>query len=673
MTVPEPARKRHAELAREIEHHNHRYYVLDNPTISDAQYDALYRELLDLEKKHPALVTSESPSQKIGGQALDKFEKVTHRLAMLSLDKVYSEQELHDWLGVMEKEAGRPVTGPFTVEPKIDGDSIELVYERGVLTLAATRGDGRVGENVTHTVRTVRSIPARLRGEPPELVEIRGELYMRLKEFDALNAKLAKKGESPFMNPRNATAGSIRQKDPRMCAERPIRFMAHGLGVVRGRAFRTHSEALAWVRELGLPVVDLLETAADVAGILTYFNKMAKRRDGLEYEIDGVVAKIDDLAMRETLGARTKNPRWAIAYKFPAREEVTQIQGVDWGVGRTGKLTPVARLKPVVVSGVTVSNATLDNLDQIRLLDARIGDWAVIKRAGDVIPDVVKVLKERRTGGEKEIEPPETCPACGAKVGKPGEEVNVYCTRAMYECPGQLKEYIGYFCGRGAMNIEGLGGEWIRILVDQGLVKTPGDLYRLTSDPLLKLDRMGEKLASKLLDAIAASTEPPLPKFIFALGIRHVGEATAGALAGHFPEFDKLMNASLEDLQQVHDVGPTVAKAIHDWFRQPANRRVVADLLSLVRVRKTEVKGDVFKDQIVVFTGGMIRMSRDDAKRIVLEQGGRIADGINKAVTLVVAGASAGSKLDKARERGIRVVDEEEFLAMLGKGTRGPV
>jgi len=667
MAGPDPARRRHDELCREIEKHNMRYYVLDDPVISDAQYDALYRELLAIEREHPELVTPESPSQKIGGRALDEFVKVPHRLPMLSLDKVYGEEELHDWLVLMEKEAGRAVTGPFTVEPKIDGDSIQLVYEKGVLRQAATRGDGRVGEDVTHTVRTVRSIPARLLGEPPEYLEVRGELYMRLRDFGALNRALAEKGEKTFMNPRNATSGSIRQKDPKMCAGRPLRFMAHGLGAVKGRSFARHSEALACVKSLGLPVVDRLEVVPSVIEILSYFNMMAKERDALDYEIDGVVAKVDDLALREALGERAKNPRWAIAIKFPAREEVTQVAGVDWSVGRTGKLTPTARLKPVVVSGVTVSNATLDNLDQIRLLDLRVGDWAVIKRAGDVIPDVVKVLAERRAGTEMPIEAPAGCPACGAAVERPEGEVNLYCTRSVYACPGQLREFVGYFCGRGAMNIEGLGAEWIRVLVDRGLVRTPADLYGLTKEQLRALDRMGDRLAQNMLDAIAGSRDAELPRFIFALGIRHVGQATAGALADHFPEIGPLMEAPLEELQKVHDVGPTVAQSIFDWFRDAGNRRFVDELLRHVRIRKAEVKGAAFRDQVVCFTGGLSSISRDDAKKIVVEQGGRTAGSISKTVTLVVAGPSAGSKLDKARERGIRVLGEDEFLRLAGR------
>ncbi len=657
MSVPVGDRKRYDALVADIEKHNVQYYVLDNPQVSDAQYDALYRELLQLEASHPELVTPESPSQKIGGRALDKFEKVAHKLAMLSLDKVTTEQELRDWLTLMEKEAGRPVGGPFTVEPKIDGDSVELVYEKGILKLAATRGDGRIGENVTHTVRTVRSIPARLSGDAPEYIEIRGELYFRLKDFAALNRSLAEKGEATFMNPRNATSGSIRQKDPKACASRPIRFMAHGIGVVKGRSFARHSEALAFVKGLGLPVVDRLEVVPSPDRIFSYYNSMLKGRDRLEYEIDGVVAKVDDLKLRETLGERTKNPRWAIAYKFPAREEVTQIQDVTWSVGRTGKLTPTARLQPVVVSGVTVSNATLDNLDQIRLLDARIGDWAVIKRAGDVIPDVVKILLERRDGTEREIGPPRTCTACGSTVARPEGEVNLYCTNAA--CPGRLKEYIAYFCSRAAMNIEGVGWEWVNVFVDKGLVRTPADLYRLSKAQLLTLDRMGEKLAQKMLDAVEASRAPELPKFISALGIRQVGDATANALAAHFGDVAKLMSALPEELQQVHDVGPVVAKSIHDYFR--ANRRVVEDLLAHVRVRKPDIKGNALVGQVVLFTGGLASMSRDDAKKIVVEQGGRVAESLSKTVTLVVAGDAAGSKLDKAKERGIRVMDEAEF------------
>jgi DNA ligase (NAD+) len=661
------AKKRYAELCREINHHNHRYYVLDDPVISDAQYDRLLRELEAIEKEHPDWITSDSPTQKVGGRALDKFEKYEHKIPLLSLGKAYEEQELRDWVESMEREAGRTVETRFSVEPKIDGDSLALIYEKGRLAAAATRGDGKIGENVTHTVKTIRGLPLQLLDkeiEVPELIEIRGEAYIRLKDFQAINRKQLEKGEPPYANPRNLTSGSLKQLDPKITAGRPLRFMAHGLGVVKGRKFTTHTAAMEAVKKLGVPIVENLRLLDTLDDVFRYYKDMCERRETLAYEIDGIVIKIDDLETRDALGSRSKSPRWAIAYKFPAREEVTQVLAVDWQIGRSGKLTPVARLKPVGISGVTVSNATLHNPSQIEKLDVRIGDWVQVTRAGDVIPYVVKAIPDRREGKEKKVPVPSKCPGCGSGVER--TEADVFCTGG-FACKDQLKGAIDHFCSRAAMSIEGLGDEWIDTFVEKGLVKQLPDLYTLEKKELLKLDRMGDKLAQNILDAIDGSRTPTLPRFLNALGIRQVGEATANALADHFHDVRKLMDASLDELQHVADVGPIVAKCIHDFFRSAANRRVVERLLEVVTIKKPEVKSRILAGQVVCFTGGLEAITRDDAKRLVVENGGKTADSVSKTVTLVVAGPGAGSKLEKAKKLGLKTVDEQGFLKMLGR------
>ncbi|HEY3226696.1 MAG TPA: NAD-dependent DNA ligase LigA [Planctomycetota bacterium] len=661
MSVPESVRRKYAKLRAEIERHNRRYYVLADPEISDAEYDRLYDELVALENQYPELRTPDSPTQRVGGEPLDKFEKVEHRILMLSLEKAYEEAEVQAWIDRMEADLGHPVKSAFDLEPKIDGDSLELVYEKGLLAVASTRGDGRVGENVTHTVRTIRSIPLRLEGAP-ELLEVRGEAFIPLEDFKKINKAQLEKGEEPYMNPRNLTSGSLKQLDPGITASRPIRFMAHGIGRAVGRKFSRHMEAMEFLKKLGMPIVDDLEAASSVKEIRAYYEKMLKGRDRRAYEIDGIVLKVDDFHLREELGARSKSPRWAIAWKFPAREETTQVLAVDWQVGRTGKLTPVARLKPVPIAGVTVSNATLHNPSQIRKLDVRIGDWVVVTRSGDVIPYVVKVVTSRRTGKEKEIKPPTSCPVCGGPVE--ATESDLFCAAGL-SCPAQVKGALEHFVSRGAMDIEGLGPEWIDVLVDKKLVSSPADLYGLKKGALLELDRMGEKLADNMLAAIEKSRTTTLPRFLNGLGIRQVGEATAQALADHFGEVEKLMEASEEELQAVPDVGPIVAKSIRDFFQRKENRAAVKRLLKAVTIVRPKPKSRTLEGQVVVFTGGLERISRDDAKRLVVENGGRTADSVSKAVTLVVAGPGAGSKLDKAKSLGVKTVTESEFFAMI--------
>jgi DNA ligase (NAD+) len=651
-------------LRKEIDYHNRRYYVLDDPEISDAEYDRLYRQLEAMEKEHPDWVSPDSPTQKVGGKALDRFEKVEHRIPLLSLEKAYEEAELNDWVESMERELGRTEAWTFTCEPKIDGDSLELVYERGQLVQASTRGDGRIGENVTHTVRTIKAIPLRVEGAP-ELLEVRGETYIRIGDFKELNRKLVGKGEAPFANPRNFTSGSIKQLDPAITASRPLRFLAHGLGVVRGGArFRSHREAMGFLRGIGIPVAPF-EVVDSIPKVVEYWRGMAEARETLDHEIDGIVVKLDSLALREALGSRSKSPRWAIAYKFLAREENTQVLSVDWQVGRSGKLTPVARLKPVPISGVTVSNATLHNPAQLEKLGVLIGDTVVVTRSGDVIPYVVKVIEGRRPPDAKKITVPAACPTCGAPVEK--TESDLFCTGGI-TCPDQLKGSIDHFCSRGAMNIEGIGPEWIDQFVDRGLVRSVADLYALDPGRLLTLERMGEKLAGNMLEAIAGSKKSTLPRFLNALGIRQVGVRTASALADHFGDLGRIRTASIEELKDVQDVGPTVAASIRSFFDDPGHARVVDQLLGAgIEFREPDRKSVALDGQVVVFTGGLETMTRDEARRLVLENGGRCADSISKTVTLVVAGPGAGSKLEKAAKLGIKVVDEGAFLKLIGR------
>jgi DNA ligase (NAD+) len=657
------SREDYERLRREVEHHNRRYYVLDDPEISDAEYDRLYRRLEAMEREHPGWADDASPTRQVGGRALERFEKAEHRLPLLSLEKAYSEEEVAEWVAQMERELGRPVESDFTAEPKIDGDSIELVYEKGALVLASTRGDGRVGENVTHTARTIRAIPLRIDGAP-DLLEVRGEAYIRVADFRELNRKQLEKGEAPYANPRNLTSGSLKQLDPAVTASRPLRFMAHGLGVVKGRKFRSHDESMQALRALGLPVVPY-EVLRSPSEIRAYWARQLAAREGLDHEIDGVVVKVNDLAVREALGARSKSPRWAIAYKFPAREENTRVLAVDWQVGRSGKLTPVARLQPVPISGVVVSNATLHNAAQLDRLDVRVGDTVVVTRSGDVIPYVVKVIESLRPAGAAKPPVPAACPACGGAVER--TDTDVFCTNG-FTCPDQLKGAVDHFCSRSAMNIEGIGPEWIDQFVDRGLVRSVADLYALTKEKLLGLERMGEKLAQNQLDAIAGSKKTTLARFLNALGIRQVGEATASALAGHFGSLEKIRKATAEELEEVPDVGPVVAESIRDFFADGAHGKVIDALLGHgVEFRAAERAGEELAGQVIVFTGGLETMTRDEAKALAAAHGAKTAESVSKTVTLVVAGPGAGSKLDKARKLGIMVVDEGDFLKRIGR------
>jgi len=656
------AREEYDRLRKEIERHNRLYYDQAAPEISDAEYDRLYDRLVAIEAEHPDWVTPDSPTQIVGGHAVERFEKAEHRLPMLSLEKAYTKEDIAGWIASMERELGRPVEWRFTVEPKIDGDSLELVYEKGALTLAATRGDGRVGENVTHTVKTIQGLPQKLAGAP-ELAEIRGEAYLDLADFRELNRKLQEKGEEAFVNARNLVSGSLKQKDARVTKSRPLKFVAYGLGTLKGKKFAAHADVLSWLASLKFRVPDT-RICRNVDEIHAYWEDQASKRDALPHEIDGIVVKVDDLSLRDQLGARSKSPRWAIAYKFPAREETTEVQNVEWNVGRSGKITPVAKLKPVFISGVTVSNASLHNVAQLNRLDVRIGDTVLVTRAGDVIPYVVKVIESKRPADARKPEIPQQCPVCRAAVEV--TETDVLCENS-FACPAQFKKAIDHFCSRATMNIEGLGPEWIEQLVEKGLVKSLADLYRLDPAKLLTLERMGEKLAQNMLGAIAGSKKTTLPRFINALGIKHVGESTAKALADHFGSLEKLQAATVEEIEETPDVGPTVAASIRKFLDDSRNGDLIRQLIEAgIEFKAPEKKGDALAGQVIVFTGGLEQMSRDEAKALAQAHGAKTAESVSKTVTLVVAGPGAGSKLEKATKLGIKVVDEGAFLKLIG-------
>ena len=654
--------------------HNYRYYVLDEPAIPDAEYDRLMRELQALESAHPDLITPDSPSQRVGASGDNTFAEVVHRLPMLSLDNAFSEDELKEFDRRVRDRLGHSGPVDYVCEPKLDGLAVSLHYEKGLLTQAATRGDGYSGEDITANIRTIESVPLRLRGQQvPDLVEVRGEVYMPRAGFEALNKRLTDQGEKTFVNPRNAAAGSLRQKNPRITASRPLELCAYSVavedeGVLPGR----HSECLALVSQWGFRINAEMRLATGPDQCLEAYQALLEKRDQLPYEIDGIVFKVDSLADQHTLGFVSRAPRWAIAHKFPAQEELTVIEGVEWQVGRTGAVTPVARLKPVFVGGVTVSNATLHNMDEIRRLDVRIGDTVFVRRAGDVIPQVVKVVPEHRPEGAAAVERPEHCPVCGSDVIQIEGEAVARCSGGLY-CPAQRKEAIRHYGSRKALDIEGLGEQWINNLVDLELVTTVADLYRLTKDDLIRLDRMGDKSATNLVAAIDASRHPLLWRFIYALGIREVGEATAKALASWFGTLDAVAAATEEELQAVPDVGPVVAGHIRSFFSQPHNQETLAALREngVVWQPATVIRPDTAKDGLPltgetwVLTGTLSAMTRDEAKEKLEQLGAKVSGSVSGKTRCVVAGEAAGSKLAKAESLGVRVMSEAEFQAFL--------
>ncbi len=674
MKDPAPAsvQQRVARLRADIERHNYRYHVLDNPEIPDSEYDRLLRELRALEEEFPALVNPDSPTQRVGGAPVDAFSQVRHRMPMLSLDNAFSREEVEGFdRRVRERlEAERAIQ--YACEMKLDGLAVSLTYRRGSLEIAATRGDGTVGEDVTHNIRTIQSVPLRLAGSGhPELLEARGEVLMSIAGFREMNRRAEEKGEKVFVNPRNAAAGSLRQLDPRLAASRPLEIFFYGAGVVEGaRLPGTHSEVLEKLRGWGLRTSPESRVVEGVEGLLDYYEEIGRKRAKLRYQIDGVVYKVDSLEQQRELGFVARAPRWAIAHKFPAEEEMTRVRAIEWQVGRTGALTPVARLEPVFVGGATVANATLHNIDELQRKDVRVGDTVVLRRAGDVIPEVVRVIPEKRPHDTVPAQLPDRCPVCGSDVEREEGEAVARCTGALV-CPAQLKESLRHFASRRAMDIEGLGSKLIDQLVDQSLVKDAADLYRLRVEVLAELDRMGEKSAAKLAKALDRSRETSFPRFLFALGIRDVGEATAEALARHFRTIDHLRESDVAGIEEVPDVGPITAGHVHAFLQERRNTQVIDALIELGvrwpdmpadRAGSRELEGKTF-----VLTGKLSSLSRDEAGDLIRARGGSVSGSVSKKTDFVVVGEEAGSKLKKATQLGVQTLDEDQFLALVGR------
>jgi DNA ligase (NAD+) len=666
------AAERVRQLRTEIEHHNYRYYVLDDPEISDAEWDRLLRELRELEAAHPELVTPDSPTQQVGAPARPGFGEVRHRVPMLSLDNAFEPDDVVAFDRRVRERLGTDDEVTYACEPKMDGLAVTVMYEAGVMVWAATRGDGTTGEDVTHNLRTIRSVPFRLRGKGwPDVLEARGEVFMPVAGFEEMNRRAEERGEKVFVNPRNAAAGSLRQLDPRVTASRPLDMFFYGVGLVeRGSLPDRHSEVLDCLRDWGLAHAPDVKLAKGVEGLLSYYEHVARRRAQLPYQIDGVVYKVDSLAEQRKLGFVARAPRWAIAHKFPAQEEMTVVRDIEWQVGRTGALTPVARLEPVFVGGVTVSNATLHNIDELHRKDVRVGDSVMIRRAGDVIPEVVKVIPERRPPRTKVVHLPGKCPVCGSAITKEEDEAIARCSGGLY-CAAQRKETLRHFASRRAMDIEGLGPKLIDQLVDEGLVHTAADLYQLSGEQIAGLERMAEKSAANVAAALESSKKTTLPRFLFALGIRDVGEATATALAAHFGSLEHLMAASSDELEEVPDVGPVVAGHVHAFFTEKHNRDVISALrtsgVQWPDVERTKKADLPLAGKTFVLTGTLESMDRKDAQDRIRALGGKASGSVSAKTDYVVAGSSAGSKPEKAEKLGVSVIDEKAFLEMIGR------
>jgi DNA ligase (NAD+) len=661
--------QRHADLCAEIERHNRLYYQQDAPEITDAEYDALFRRLLELEAAHPELVSSASPSQRVGSTPLEKFAPVRHVVPMLSLKNVKNAGEFAEFdksiRGTFLAQTGDI---EYVCEMKLDGLAVELTYENGQLVAGSTRGDGLTGENILDNLRTIAGIPQRLHIPCPRLVDVRGEIYIELAAFQALNRHQEETGARPFANPRNAAAGSLRQLDTAITAARPLQLFCYGIGRLEGTAPLTHLQLLQLLQQWGLPV-NLAGTTVTrgATAVLDYYQQLLARRDTLPFEIDGAVIKVNDLALQQELGEVSRSPRWAVAFKFPPRQAETVVEAIALQVGRTGAITPVAHLRPVEVSGVMVARASLHNWDEISRLDVRIGDHVIVERAGDVIPDVVKVLTDRRKGGEQAVSLPTTCPECGGSVRKAGNEVVPRCVNP--QCPAQALQRLKHFVSRNAMDIEGLGEKQLIQLLERGRIEDIADLYRLGSDDLFALERMGEVLAGKLLQAIDASRTRPLSRLLYALGIRHVGEHTAKILAKRFPSLDELARAGQEQLQQIPEIGEKVAEAVVDYFADPASRLLLDKLGQhgvMPTPEATVLQGGPLSGLTFVITGTLTTMGRSDAEALVERLGGRAAGSVSKKTDYLVAGDNAGSKLARAQALGIRIIDEQQFVEMTG-------
>lgn len=685
MTVPVIVQKRAAELQRLLHDYNHQYYVLDAPTVSDAEYDRLFRELQELETRHPSLLTADSPTQRVGGAAASEFAPVRHRLPMQSLNNAFSDEELREFDRRVREGLGRePVT--YVAEPKLDGLAVTLMYQNGVLARGATRGDGETGEDITENLKTIRSIPLRLRDAPtPKWIEVRGEVYMTTAGFRTLNKEQEKAGGKVFVNPRNAAAGGLRQLDPKITAQRPLSFCAYALGYTEGWTRPPlQTQVIEQLRQWGFPISPYFETVAGMEGCLAYYRKIGERRAKLPFAIDGVVYKLNDLAGRDELGSVSRAPRWALAHKFPAEEAETICESVDFQVSRTGALTPVARLKPVFVGGATVSNAGLHNMDEVARKDVRAGDTVVIRRAGDVIPELVRVVKEKRPRGAKPVETPKKCPACGARAEREEGEPVAYCTNKL-GCVVQIQAALSHFVGRYAMDVEGLGEKLLVKLVELELVRSPADIYKLNVDMLAGLERMGEKSAANVVAAIERSRQTTLERFLYGLGIPDVGETTARDLARHFCTLEALIEAAAQDLPTVHaerdkdrcprlravaDVGTVVAAHLCHFFAEPGNIAVIAALRkagvrwpAIPRARSDgPLAGKTF-----VITGTLPGMSRDEAIQLIESNGGRLSGSVSSKTDYLLAGADAGSKLAKAEKLKVPVIDLEALRGLLRK------
>jgi DNA ligase (NAD+) len=670
--IPQAVRERADALRQQLDDANYHYYVEDQPQIPDVEYDKLLRELQSLETEHPELVTPDSPTQRVGARPADRFVEVTHAVPMLSLDNAFSEEELAAFVKrVADKLESDGETLKFCCEPKLDGLAVSLVYENGRLVQGATRGDGRTGEDVTMNLRTLHSIPLKLRGKSvPPLIEVRGEVYMRHSGFEAMNERAREKGDKVFANPRNAAAGSLRQLDSSIAAQRPLEFCAYQVARLEGDdSARSHSDYLKRLRELGFRTSPLLDVVEGASGVVEFCHTLGERREGLDYDIDGAVLKVDSLRDQRELGFVSRAPRWAIAYKYPAQEQTTTLNDVTFQVGRVGTLTPVAKLEPVQVAGVTVSNATLHNMDEVERLGVRIGDTVIVRRAGDVIPQIVGVVESQRPDQTRAIEMPAECPVCGSQIERLEGEVAARCSGGLY-CPAQRKEALKHFASRRALDIDGLGEKLIDLLVEREWVKTPADLFRLRAERLAELPRLAEKSANNLVQSLEAAKRTTLARFIYAIGIREVGEATAASLARHFGALQALRDAPLEALTAVDDVGPVVAHHIHTFFQQAHNQETLDDLLAVGVTWEEETIGErpqPLDGQTWVLTGSLEGMTRDEGKERLQALGAKVAGSVSKKTATVVAGPGAGSKLAKAEDLGVEVIDEATFVERLNE------
>ena len=669
MSIPLAILQRAAELREQLNLHNYRYYVLDDPQVPDSEYDRLMRELQSLEQQFPDLIVPDSPTQRVGAQPLDGFGEVLHRMPMLSLENAFSDTEMVDFDRRVRERLGEVGEIIYTAEPKLDGLAISLRYESGLLVQAATRGDGSRGEDVTHNVRTIPSVPLRLLGEDwPQVLEVRGEIYMPLAGFERLNQRARVNGEKGFANPRNAAAGSLRQLDPKITAQRPLAMYCYGFGEISGGPLAaTQSESIRRLADWGLRISPEMRTVEGAAGCLDYYREIGERRAALDYEIDGVVFKVDSLEQQQRLGFVSRAPRWAIAQKFPAQEEMTRLLAIDIQVGRTGALTPVARLEPVTVAGVTVTNATLHNEEEIRRKDIRVGDSVIIRRAGDVIPQVVRSIPEQRSADARPFEMPQQCPVCGADVIRDADEAVVRCSGGLF-CPAQRRQAIKHFAARRAMDIEGLGDKLVDQLVTLGMVETPADLFHLQLTALEGMERMGRKSAENLLAALEKSKRTSLGRFLFALGIREVGEATAQSLANHFGDLEPIMRADIDALLQVPDVGPVVAEHVFTFFRQAHNQEVIEALIRAgVRweaIAVPDLASQPLAGKVFVITGTLSK-PRDEIKQRLIALGAKVTGSVSKKTDYLIAGADAGSKLTKAETLGIAILDESGLNELL--------